>query len=128
MALAPGLRGELGDQSPGHARRQQSVAARHDAHGTAEVVRLHVLEQEAARAGVQRLEHVLVQVEGRQDDHAHLRQLAIRGDPARSLEAVHAGHADVHQDDVRPAGAYVLEGGGAVGHFADHLDVVGALE
>src|SRR3954463_9902129 len=56
------------------------------------------LEQEAAGAGAQRADDVLVLVEGREDEHASVGlpcdQLAGLGD------AVHLWHSDVHQHDI----------------------------
>ena len=42
---------------------------------------------------------------------------------AGRLDPVHAGHADVHDDDVRVAAERQLDGCGAVGGFADDPDV-----
>jgi len=57
-----------------------------------------VLQQESARSGPQAGERVLVEIERRQDDHA--RAEALTDDARRRLDAVHAGHAHVHQHDV----------------------------
>ena len=62
--------GKLLDHAPRHRRGEQRVAARDDPHGLAELVRRGVLEQEPAGAGAQRREDVLVEVEGRHDEHA----------------------------------------------------------
>ena len=59
----------------------------------------HVLEQEAARAGAQGGERVLVEVEGR--EHQHARAAPGVDDPARGLDAVHLRHAHVHEHDIR---------------------------
>ena len=64
------------EQAPGHRRGDQRLARRHDADRGDEVRGRHVLEQEPARAGAQRLDDVLVRVERRQDEHA--RRLAGR--------------------------------------------------
>ena len=61
-----------------------------------------VLEQEAARAGLQRVVDVLVEVVGREHEHA---RRVLRGDLARGGDAVELGHADVHQHDVGLEGA-----------------------
>src|ERR671919_454722 len=63
VALLAWLRGELGDQLAGDARREQGVAAGDDAYGVAELVGLDALEQEAARSCTERLEYVFVEVE-----------------------------------------------------------------
>ena len=73
--------------------------AAHDADRRDELLGRRVLEQEAARAGSQRGVDVLVEVERGQDQHA--RSAAGREcSRAGGLDAVHAGHADVHQHDV----------------------------
>ena len=59
-----------------------------------------VLQQEAAGAGPQRVEHVLVEVERREDDHLHRVVHVGSGDAPGRLDAVAAGHADVHEHDV----------------------------
>ena len=56
--------GELGDQPPGDAGRQQRVAGRHHPYRLGQLVRRRVLEEEPGRARAQRLVHVLVEVEG----------------------------------------------------------------
>jgi hypothetical protein len=47
--------GQVGNEPPGHARRQQRVASGHHAHRLEEVGRLGVLDQEAAGRGTDRL-------------------------------------------------------------------------
>ena len=58
-----------------------------------------VLEQESAGSGPQRVVDVLVQVEGGQDEDPRAAR-AGAGELPGGLDAVHAGHAHVHQDDV----------------------------
>ena len=60
---------ELLDQPARHFRREQRLAVGDDTHGREQVVGQRVLEQEAARAGAQRLEDVLVEIERREDQH-----------------------------------------------------------
>ena len=51
------------------------------------------------------------------------------GDPGGGLDAVDVGHADVHQDDVRPQLAGRGQGGGTVARLADNLELgLGAEE
>ena len=59
--------GELLDHPPGDRRREQRVAGRDRADGGDQLLGRVVLEHEAARARVQRLVDVLVEVEGRED-------------------------------------------------------------
>ena len=87
-----------------------------------------VLEQEAGRSGAQRAEDVLVEVERGQHEHARPRLDAGGGQTRRGLDAVHAGHADVHQDHVRPQVVGALDRLGAVARLADDLEVVLGLQ
>src|SRR5262245_30858226 len=66
--------------------------------------------------------HVLVELEGREDDDARRRR-RIRGhDPARRLDPVHLGHLDVHEHDVGPRVLDERDARGAVGGLPHHLD------
>ena len=58
-----------------------------------------VLEQVAARAGEDRVHHVLLLIGDRQHDHARQRRVA--ADVPRRLDAGHPRHVQVHHDDVR---------------------------
>ena len=63
-------RGEVLDQAPGDRGREQRAAVGDDADRGQQLVLGGVLEQEAARAGAQRLVDVLVEVEGGEHEHA----------------------------------------------------------
>jgi hypothetical protein len=52
----------------------------------------------------------------------------VSGDEPRRLEAVHLGHADVHQDHVGTGAAGQLDGLAPVGSFTDHVDVFGRTQ
>ena len=65
-----------------------------------EPLRRDVLQQEAARAGAQRVEDVLVHVEGRQHHDLRVACAAVREQAPRRLDAVELRHAHVHQHDV----------------------------
>ena len=98
------------------------MTSRHGAHRRDDFAGRRVLEQEPAGAGAQGIDDVLVETERRQD------QDALSWQPAGRLDAVHAGHANVHQDDV---GGVLC--GGADGllpraGLAYNLDVAGRLE
>ena len=69
---------------------------------------------------------MVVDVERRQDDD--LGRGRARADEAQRGEAVHPGHADVHEDDVRTVGVDRREHLRAVLRLADDLEVVGAAE
>ena len=119
---------ELLDQAPGDRRRQQRLALGHDADPGHELLGRDVLEQEAAGPGAQRLVDVLVEVEGGQHQHPH-RALAGGGDdPARRLDAVELGHADVHEHDVGLEVVGHRHRLGAVGGLADDVEVVLGVE
>ena len=85
-------RADAVEQLPRDRRGQQRVAGRHDSDGTDQLVGRHVLRDEAARAGAQRLDDVLVEAERRQHQHAVVWQ------PLDRLDPVEVGHPDVHQD------------------------------
>ena len=88
------------DQLPRHAGREQHVTSRDGTHALEERVRLRVLYEEPARAEPERLEHVLVDVERREDEDPRPIQMVVLHDPPRRLEPVHLRHPDVHQHDV----------------------------
>ena len=125
-AAGPG--GELGDQPAGHRRRQQGLAAGDDPHGPDELGRLGVLDEEPGRAGSERLEHVLVELERRQDEHADVGEVGVGGDRLRRSEPVEPGHPDVHQHDVGALGPDERQGRLAVAGLADDLDPLLAVE
>jgi hypothetical protein len=67
---------------------------------------------------------VLVVIERGQHDDAHAAQRRVGGDRLGGLQAVEAGHADVHQHDVGDEAARRVGRLVAVGGLADHLDAV----
>ena len=71
-----------------------------DADRVEQVGRLDALAEEAAGPAAQGLEDVLVGLEGGQDQHPYAGEVVVGGDGPGGGEAVHVGHADVHQDDV----------------------------
>ena len=81
------------------ARVDHGAAVRDGADGVAELRDGDALEQVAGSAVFQRVEHVLVIVERREDDDADLRPLLLYGVCCR--HAVELRHADVHEHDVR---------------------------
>ena len=89
---------------------------------SAEGVRVDVLVDVAGGAGAQRGDHGALLGEAGDDQHpGRVGQLA---QSAQRLDAVHAGHLDVHQDDVGPQFLGAGDSLGAVGRLADDLDVV----
>jgi hypothetical protein len=84
-------------------------------------LRLGVLQQVTARAGVQRPEHTGSVGEGSQHHDPRLRPR--RDDLARRLDAVHPGHLEVHQHDLRLPLAGECHGLGAGAGRSRELDV-----
>ena len=110
------------DQPPRDRGRDQRVAARDDLDRADELVAAGVLQQEPARPGAQRLEHVLVEVEGREDQHGDRIGDARPGELSGRLDAAHARHAHVHQHDVRAQPPREGHGLAPVARLAQHLD------
>ena len=92
--------GEGLDQAPGDAGREQGVAAVDGGHRGEQPFRPGVLEQEPGGSGAQRAVDVLVEVEGGQHEHPGRASAGLGQDALGGLDAVHAGHPDVHQDHV----------------------------
>jgi hypothetical protein len=118
---------ELLDHPPRHGRREQRVAARDRADSRDELLRWDVLEQEAARARLERVVDVLVHVEGRQH-HDLRRRISLAEQSPRGFDPVHLRHAHVHQDDVRLQALGLGHCVTAVCRLADDLDVLLGLE
>jgi hypothetical protein len=74
--LVPGH--ERGDQASCDARGEQRVTAGHGPNAAQEIQRLGVLDEEAARTQSERLEYILVEIEGGEDDGPDLGQLLVR--------------------------------------------------
>ena len=123
-----GAGGQVGDEPPGHARRQQRVAPGHHPDRLEQVGGLGVLDQEAAGPGADRLVDVLVGLEGGQDDHLDPGQVVVGGDAPGGFQAVHPGHPDVHQHHVGALAAGQVDRLRAVGGLAHHLEVVGRVD
>ena len=119
--------GELLDQAARDRGREQRLAVGDDPDAGDQLLGGRVLEQEAAGAGAQGLVDVLVEVEGRQDQHPDLAR-ALGHHLARGLEPVEVGHADVHEHDVGPQRARRAHRLGAVLGLAHHLDVLLGVE
>ena len=79
-----------------------------DAYSGQKLFGCDVLEEEAARAGDESVKDILVAVERRENQDT--RRIFGGHDAACRLQAVHDGHADVHQHDVGPGPAGRLDG------------------
>ena len=78
--------------------RQRTRAVIDILDGAHQILIQDALQQIALCSGAQSLDQVLVLGIGREDDDAHV---GMRGaQAARDLQAIHAGHANVQQDDV----------------------------
>jgi hypothetical protein len=58
------------------------------------------LDDESARSGAQRGDHVLVGVVRGQHEHPDPGEIFVRGDHPGGLDAVQVGHADIHHQPV----------------------------
>lgn len=103
--------------------RARSGSVGDHAHCGEQVVGQRVFQQEPTGARAECVEHVLVEVEGGEDEHTGRGLTLISGDPSRRLDTVHDRHADVYEDDVRSLARDQLDRGLTVSRFADDLDV-----
>jgi hypothetical protein len=113
---------ELADEPAGDAGRQQRLARRHDLDRPDQLDRLDVLEEEAAGAGSQGIDDVLVELEGREDQHPDVVECGVSSDLAGRLDAVDLRHLDVHEHHLRPLRPGQLNRVATVGGHTDHLD------
>ena len=80
-------------------RRDERLAERRGADARHQVLDRRVLQEIAARAGEDRVHDVRVLLGDREHDDA--RERCDAGDVPRRIDAAHAGHVEVHDDDVR---------------------------
>ena len=83
-----------------HLWAEQRLPLMDGAHGVDEGLRVSVLEQEAAGAGAQSAQDVVIDLEHGQDEDARGRERRVGADPGGGLDTAQAGHLDVHEDDV----------------------------
>ena len=93
-----------------------------------ELVGVDVLEQEAAGAGAERTEDVVVDLECGEHDDPHVGEVGVGGDLSSGFDPVGPWHADVHQHDVGSCGAGELDGAAPAVGLADDDQVIGELE
>ena len=121
------LRGrELLGQGDDELRVDHHVAAGDQPHGLDQVLGVASLQDVAAGPAADRLDDELAVVVGGEHDHADLGVVVAQ--LAGRLQAVHLGHPDVDQRDVRVLGPDQLQELLAVGGLADDLDAVGHVE
>ena len=94
------LVGEGGEQPAGDVGGDQRVAVGRRVDGLHEQLGPGVLEQEAAGAGAQRAEDVLIEVERGDHHDRHRVRHVWPGQAPRHLDAVEPGHPDVDEEDV----------------------------
>src|SRR6202022_1864902 len=101
--------------------REQRLATCGHPYAADQLFRRDVLEEEAARAGRQRVEDVFVKVVGGQDHdlawHAGL------GQSPGCLDAIDARHPHVHQDDIGPEGTDRVNGRCSVSGLTDDFEI-----
>ena len=123
---APGARSHPAGDDAGDGRVEVDLAAMRGPDRRGQVVRLGILEQEAARAGLDRGRDALLLDEARDGDDLDGRvaglELGRGGDP------VETGHDEVHDDDVGEQRRRRLERRDAVGGLADDLEVIVQVE
>ena len=99
MLRGAGRRAYVLDDLAGDRRREQGVAGGHDPHGVHQLLGRGVLEQEPAGPGAERLEDVVVALEGGEDDDPAW-DVGFSDDAAGGLQAVHPRHLDVHEHHI----------------------------
>jgi hypothetical protein len=114
------------EQPARHPRGYDRVSCGDCPDGADELSRADVLQQEATSAGSQRTERVLVQVEGRQDEHPDGGILS--GDALGGSDAVGTRHPDVHQHYIRCLPTRELDGLATVAGFPGHDQVLLSLD
>lgn len=81
-----------------------------------------ILQQVSERARLHRGEDLVIS--GKAGEHENPGLGLLRGDPARGLYAVHAGHDEIHEDDVRLERGRLFHRFRPVLGLSDHLHVL----
>ena len=89
-----------GHEAGQHLGAEQRLPLMDGAHGVNEGLGVSILEQEAAGAGAQGAQNVVVNLEHGEDEDARGRERRVGADPSGGLDAGQARHLDVHEDDV----------------------------
>jgi hypothetical protein len=119
--LRPRQARELADDPLRHRGREERLAGGDGANRRQQLFRRVVLEDEAARARLQRLVDVLVEVEGRKHEDPR-RRVGVEN-PPRRLEPVELRHPNVHQDHRRAKPGGLVDSFEPVLRLRDDLDV-----
>ena len=126
LAVADPAVGHVADQPAGDRRREHRIAGRDRLHRADDLAGRGVLEQEPARPGAQGTQDVVAHLERRQ--HDHFGRVVVRAQQLGGRETVHAGHPDVHQDDVGLVLGDRRRDLVAVGGLADDRDLLDPAE
>ena len=110
------------DEAAGDGGVEEGAAVGDGSYRRCELFGRDVLEDEAAGAGLECPVDVLVGVEGRQDDDLEW-PVGSFEDGGGGGQAVHLGHADVHEHDVGAVFVGGLDGFEAGAGFGDDVDV-----
>ena len=110
------------DQLTGHRRFELIDARVGQLHRARQLRRRDIFQQIADRSCAQRLDDVFLVIEGGQHDHLAAGQLPV--DLGRGHDAIHDGHADVHQDDIGVQRQRFFDGFLAVDGLTDHADAL----
>ena len=127
LGLADRPPSDLVDQCLRDRRSEQRIPLGDDANAVDQLFGGRIFQHEPAGASAQRSVHVIVKIECREHHHAGSDGGVGTDDLAR-LDAVHLGHADIHQNDVGFGSPNHLDCVNAVGRFTDHGDVGFGLE
>jgi hypothetical protein len=114
--------GKTLDQPASERGRDQGVAVGRGPDPEQQFLGASMFQQEPGGPGVQRVEDILVEVEG--GEHHDLgRARPECHDPPGGLDAVQAGHPDIHEHDIRARPGYLADRGHPVRGFAGHFQV-----
>jgi hypothetical protein len=119
---------EVGNDRAGGRRREEGFACGHGTDPGEEFFHAGVLAKEPAGPGMQSPSDVLIRFEGGADEDPGLGQRRVAADRGRRGQAVRAGHANVHEDDVGVVDAGELHGFLPVAGFTDDLRVVAGVD
>ena len=112
-----GVIGEFG----GDFRRDAFVSGMDGADGLEQFAMQETFQQVGASAGFESADDLDVTGVGGEDDKARVGKFAADG--AHGVDAVHAGHLQIHEHDIGPMEAELFDGLQAIGGLTDELQV-----
>lgn len=110
----------------GDARMDDGFAGVSAAHRIGKFVGVNIFENVRERAGADGGKNIFVSVVRGEDDN--LRARAVRFDETRSLNAIHIGHVQVHENDVRRELGDEFDSRLAIFRFTDDLNIGEGVE